>query len=64
MLMTLGWLIAATERASCRKRALVSSEASTWSGELDGDHRLESRVAGLIDDPHAAFAELFKDLVP
>ncbi len=31
--------------------------------ELDGDHALEQRVEGAVDDTHAALTELFDELV-
>jgi hypothetical protein len=31
--------------------------------KLQGDDAVESGIVGFIDDPHSAFADLFKDLV-
>ena len=53
-----GPLYFATKRARCLPRSMASS-----GQKLQGDGPLELSVPGLVDDPHAALAELFENLV-
>ena len=60
----LGWLIAATARASRSNRASASGSLASAAGKhLDGDVAAEPRVVGAVDLAHAAGADGRDDLV-
>ena len=64
MVQMLGWSRAEAAWASCRNRCLAVVVGGEVRGqELDGDGALQAGVLGLVDDGHAACAELAGDLI-
>lgn len=64
MVMMPGWLRAEAALASWMKRGLARGIGDLLRRQdLEGHEAVQVRVAGLIDDAHAAFAELVEDLI-
>ena len=60
----LGCCKRATASASVRKRASsVGAGVAAGQDHLEGDDAVEPELAGLVDDAHAAAAQLAQDLV-
>ena len=60
----LGWSRSATASASRRNLWTSAGEASgSGQGHLQGDHAVQQALPRLVDDPHAAPADLFPQLV-
>ena len=60
----LGWWSRATASASIRNRAEVArAGVAAAADHLQGDQAVQAALPGLVDDAHAAPAELAEDLV-
>ena len=59
-----GWLMSAAARASMKKRPQASAFVRQLGQQaLDGRSPADHEVLGLVDDTHAAFAQLAGDAV-